>query len=199
MPTDGRESWSNHRVHDEDEYFRKRDQELVERARLLAEDQAALQRLAEAAGQDDEYILRDLQRLGYTAETVILLHIVPLIEVAFADGVASESERAAIFKAARDRGVEPGSQADRQLVQWLALPPSTVQYDETLHVLGALLQKRSPDERAVATRDLMDSCAAIAAASGGLLGFRNISDKERRVVDRILYELERKDAPSPHR
>ena len=198
MSIDNRDSLSDRRRANEDEYFRKRDQELVERARLLAKDQAALQLLAEAAGEHDEHILRDLQRLGYTAETVILLHIVPLIEVAFADGVASEPERAAIIKAARARGVEPGSQADRQLVQWLALPPSTVQYDGTLHVLGALLQKRSPDERAVATRDLMDSCAAIAAASGGVLGFRNISDKERRVVDRILYELERKDAPAPH-
>jgi hypothetical protein len=40
---------------------------------------------------------------------------------------------------------------------------------------------------------------AVAAASGGILGFRRISDKEQRAVDRVRYELERKDAPSPHR
>src|SRR5262245_63465044 len=101
MSPDHRDSLSDRRRAHEDEYFRKRDQELVERARLLAEDQAKLQRLAEAAGVQDEHILRDLQRLGYTAETVSLLHVVPLIEVAFADGVASEPERAAIITAAR--------------------------------------------------------------------------------------------------
>jgi hypothetical protein len=199
MPTDVSESWSDRRRAHEDEYFRKRDQELVERARLLAEDEAALQRLAEAADVHDEDILRDLQRLGYTAETVTLLHVVPLIEVAFADGVVSEPERAAIIAAVRARGVEPESQADRQLAQWLTDPPSAVLSDGSLHLLGALLQKRPPDERAAAIRALLDSCTAVASASGGVLGFRSISDKEQRAVDRILYELERKDAPSPHR
>jgi len=199
MPTDGSESWSDRRRAHEDEYFRKRDQELVEQSRLLAEDQAALQRLAEAAGVDDEDILRDLQRLGYTPETVVLLHIVPLIEVAFADGVVSEPERAAIIAAVRARGVEPESPADRQVAKWLAEPPSAVLSDGTLHLLAALLHKRPPDERAAATRDLMDSCAVVASAAGGVLGFRSISDRERRTVDRILYELERKSAPSPHR
>jgi c-di-GMP-binding flagellar brake protein YcgR len=36
-------------------------------------------------------------------------------------------------------------------------------------------------------------------ASGAIFGFRAISDKEQRAVDRMHYELERKDAPSPHR
>jgi hypothetical protein len=190
MSSDISESWSDRRRAHEDEYFRKRDQELVERARLLAEEQAAFQRLAEAADVGDEDILRELQRLGYTAETVKLLYVVPLIDVAFADGTVSEPERAAIIAASRAHGVEPESPADRQVVQWLTEPPSAVLFDGTLHVLGALLQRRPPDQRAAVTRDLLDSCATVASASGGILGIRTISDKEQRVVDRIRYELE---------
>ena len=199
MPADVSEEWSDGRRAHEDAYFRKRDQELVEQARLRAEDEAALQRLAEAAGVDDEDIPRDLQRLGYTVETVTLLYIVPMIEVAWADGTVSEPERDAIIAAALARGVEPGSQADRQLAQWLANPRSAVLSDATLHLLGAVLQKRPPDVRAPVTRDLLAACIAVASASGGILGFRSISDKEQRAVDRIRDELERKDAPSPHR
>ena len=199
MPTNVSDGWADRRRAHEDEYFRKRDQELVERARLRAEDEAAFQRLAEAAGVQDEDILRDLQRLGYTFETVTLLHVVPLIEVAWADDAVSDPEREVIIAAARARRVEPGSQADRQMAQWLADPPSAVLCDRTLHLLRAITQSRPPDERAAATGDLLALCTAVASASAGIFGFRSISDKEQRVVDRIRYELERENAPSPHR
>jgi hypothetical protein len=97
MPADVRESWADRHRANEDEYFRKRDQELVEKARLRAEDEAGFQRLAEAAGVSDEDILRGLQRLGYTAETVTLHHVVPLIDVAWAHGNVSEPERDVII------------------------------------------------------------------------------------------------------
>ena len=194
MSADISEAWSDRRRANEDEYFRRRDQELAEKARLRSEDEAVLQRLAEAAGVSDEDILRDLRRLGYSAETVTLLHVLPLIAVAWADGYMSEPERGVIMAAARARGIEAGSQADDQVAQWLANPPSNVLSDQTLHLLGAILYKRPADERARSTRDLMASCTAVASACGGLFGFHTISDKEQRVLERILYELERKDA-----
>jgi hypothetical protein len=195
MPANASDSWADRRRANEDEYFRKRDQELVEKARLRSEDEAALQRLAEAAGVRDEDVLRDLQRLGYTEETVTLLHVVPLIDVAWADGRVSEPERNVIIAAARARGVEPGSHADRQVARLLADPPSSLLSDGTLHVLGAMMQRHGPDARAAAIRTLLSSCTAVASASGGIFGFRPISDKEQRALDRILCELERKDAP----
>jgi hypothetical protein len=130
---------------------------------------------------------------------VTLLHVVPLIDVAWADGVVSEPERDVIIAAVRARGVDFGSQADRQVARWLANPPSSVLSDGTLHVLGAMMQRDGPDARAAATRDLLTSCTAVASASGGILRFHRISDNEQRTLDRILYELERKDAPSPDR
>jgi hypothetical protein len=198
MP-DVSEGWSDRRRVHEDEYFRKRDQDLVEQARVRAEDEAALQRLAEAAGIHDDDILRGLQRLQYTPDTVTLLHVMPLIEVAWADGTVSDPEYDAVVVAARVRGVEPGSQADRQLAQWLESPPSAGLPQGSLQLLGALLRTRPGDERADAIQDLRGSCAAVASASGGVFGFRPVSDKEQRVVDRILHELERQDAPSSHR
>jgi len=201
MPAAVSDGWSDRRRASEDEYFRRRDQELVERIRLRAEDEAAFRRLAEAAGMDDEDILQKLQRLGYTAETVTLLYVVPLIDVAWADGTVSEPERDVIIAAARARGVEAGSHADLQLAQWLSNRPSSVLSDGTLHVLAVIMMQRHSSDagaRSAAAQELFNSCKAVASASGGILGFRTISDTEQRALDRIAYELERKGAPSSH-
>jgi hypothetical protein len=199
MSADVSGGWSDWRRTHEDEYFRKRDQELVDQARQRAEDEAARQLLTDAAGLHDDDILRDLQRLRYAPDTVTRLHLAPLIDVAWADGTVSDPERDTIVAAACARGVEAGSRGDRQVAQWLAIPPTTVLPDRTLHLLGALLHRRPADECAEAIRDLRASCAAVASALGGVFGFRPISDKEHHVIDRIFYELECTDPPSPRR
>jgi hypothetical protein len=194
MATDGNEPWADRRRSNEEEYFRQRDRELIEQARARAEDEAALQRLSDAAGTSDEDTLRDLQQLGYTAETVVLLYAVPLVDVAWADGRVSDAERGAVIAAARARGVEPGSRADRQVARWLVSPPSSTLSDGTLHALGAVLATRPPDARDAAVRDLLATCTTVAEASGGVLGFGTVSDQEQRALDRIRRALARRGA-----
>jgi hypothetical protein len=46
--------------------------------------------------------------LGYVPETVMPLHLVPLVQMAWADGGVSDLERALIVEAARARGNRPG-------------------------------------------------------------------------------------------
>ena len=57
----------------EEEYFRKREQELIEKLRQRRAEDASRQQLAERAGVADEEILNGLQALGYSADTVLLL------------------------------------------------------------------------------------------------------------------------------
>ena len=183
------EGWTDRRRAHEEEYFRQRDQELVDKARLRAQEEGARDRLAERAGVFDEDLLQTLQSLGYTAETVMLLHVMPLLDVAWADGHVSHPERDVIIAAARSRGVELGSPADVQMAEWLANPPSDGLRDGTLHVLAAMLRMRPPEERMAVERDLLSSCTAVASASGGVFGFRTISDQERQVLDWIIDEV----------
>ena len=65
-------------------------------------------RLGEKAGVADEEVLRDLQDLGYTPETVMMLYLVPVIQTAWAEGGVSQKERDLIVKAARSRGITAG-------------------------------------------------------------------------------------------
>ena len=61
----------------EEEYFRRKEKEVIEKMRRNAEAEAQTRRLGEQAGVADEEVLRDLQELGYTPETVMLLHSCP--------------------------------------------------------------------------------------------------------------------------
>jgi hypothetical protein len=178
----------------EEQYFQKREQELIAKLRKRAEEAAGRRRLAETIGVADEEILQDLQALGYTPETVMLLHLVPLVQVAWAEGNISDSERRLIMEAARARGVEPGSAADRQLAEWLATRPSDAFFERTLRAIQAMLQSRPAEERDASRRDLLAYCSAIASASGGILGFGKVSEEERQLLTRLTNELERTHA-----
>jgi hypothetical protein len=179
----------------EEEYFRKREKELIEKMRQHAEAGAERRRLGEQAGVADEEILQDLQALGYTPETVTLLHVVPLVQMAWAEGDVSDRERDLIQEAARARGIAAGSAADQQLSNWLARRPSDDFFEKTLRAIGAVLEAQPAETRAASQKGLLSYCTAIASASGGILGFRTVSDQERQLLSRISQEFEKSHGP----
>lgn len=186
-----RDAFTDRRRGLEEDYFRKKEKELIDKMRSRAEAEAERRRLGEQAGVADEEILQDLQALGYTTDTVKLLHLVPLVQMAWAEGQVSDRERSLIIEAARSGGIDAGSPADRQLTGWLAERPSEDFFEKTLRAIGAILQARPPEERQASQRDLVSYCTAIASASGGILGFGAVTDEERRVLARISQELEK--------
>ena len=175
----------------EEEYFRRKEKEVIEKMRRKAESDDQRRRLGERAGLADEDVLRDLHELGYTAETVMLLHLVPLIQTAWAEGGVSPKERDLIVKAARARGVDAGSAADAQLSQWLTQRPSDDLFEKTLRAIRTILQAQSPETRSASERDLLSLATAIASASGGIVGFGAVSEEERQILARISGELEK--------
>jgi hypothetical protein len=175
----------------EEEYFRRKEKEVIEKMRRSAEVEAERRRLGERAGVADEEVLRDLQELGYTQDTVMLLHLVPLIQTAWAEGGVSAKERDLIVRAAKSRGIEAGSSADQQLMRWLTERPSEQFFEKTLRAIRAILEARPPEERESSERDLLSLCTAIASASGGIVGFGAVSDEERQILAHISGELEK--------
>jgi hypothetical protein len=190
-----KEFLGDRRRKEEEEYFRRQEQLLIDQLRQRAREEATRRDMAERTGVADQEILRDLEMLGYTPDTVRLLHLVPLLQVASADGGVSDRERALVIEAARAHGVEAGSAADQQLATWLATPPATEFLDKTLRVSGAILQALPSEERDGCMRDLLSYSTAIASASGGILGFGKVSQAEQRILARITEELERVHGP----
>lgn len=173
----------------EDEYFRRKEKELIEKMRVRAAAEEQRRRIGEQAGTADEEVLRDLQDLGYTPETVMLLYLVPIIQTAWAEGGVTQKERDLIVKAARSRGIDAGTPCDQQLTIWLSQRPSDAFFEKTLRAIGAILQAQPADARDASQKNLLSLATAIASASGGIVGFGAVSAEERQILAHISEEL----------
>jgi hypothetical protein len=187
----GHDIWDERRRSYEAEYFRRREAELI--ARMRAADVLAADRreIGERIGVADDELLEGLRALGYTRETVTLVHLVPLLQVAWADGEVSKRERNGILEAARARGVGAGTSAHRQLEEWLDHRPPDAFFEDTLRLIGYLLHGLPEAERDHVRRDLLHLSTVIATVSGGLLGVGSrVSREERLIIARIAREID---------
>lgn len=175
----------------ETEYFLRKEKELIERLREKEAEEARTKELAEATGVADEGILRELLDLGFDRETLTLVHLIPLLEVAWADGEVSAREKELVLEAARAHGVSPGSPGYSKLTGWLAERPPQVLFDRTLVLSRATFAMVPEERREHARKDLFAHCEAIAEASGGFLGFAKVSPEEKAALEKLARELTR--------
>jgi hypothetical protein len=178
----------------EEEYFRKKEQELLEQIRRRTALQSRREELAEATGIADEEILATLREMGYTRETVELLHLVPLVQVAWASGSVTPRERELVLRLSEWRGVRKDSPAWEQLNNWLDERPSDNFFLKTLRIIRRLLDSQTMKEQVTGRTDLISFCIRIANASGGFLGIGSkISEGEQTALDQIVEELNRRN------
>ena len=173
----------------EEEYFRRKDRELVEKLRQAAVASEGRKALEDSSGIHDPAMLQELEALGFTPATVALLPIVPIVQIAWAEGGVSPEERALILQFARERGIAAGSVADSQLADWLAQRPSEEVFARATRLIAAMLEQPAGERNALRGEDLLRRCEEIAAASGGILGFGSISAAERSLLARIQTAL----------
>jgi hypothetical protein len=173
----------------EEEYFRRKNRELVERMQLEARHEQARREMGAQIGLDDPEMLRELQKLGFTPETVPLLPLVPVVQVAWADGDVADAERSAIFKVARARGIAEGSAADHQLSAWLADRPAPEVFEGATRLIAAIVDGQGGGQGRVTADELVAYCESIASASGGLFGLRRVSPEERELLSSLAGQL----------
>jgi len=171
----------------EEEYFRKKDRELIEKMRQAAAAAQARAELGAKTGLTDPQLLEELQALGFTPETVALLPLVPLIQVAWAEGGVTAAERTLIVQLARARGISEGSAADLQLADWLNRRPSEDVFTRATRLISAMLT--TPAAQQLTVEDLVRQCESIATASGGIFGIKKISTEERQLLASIADAL----------
>jgi tellurite resistance protein len=173
----------------EEDYFLRKERELIAKMHEKLASEKQQEQMAQATGIHDAEVLEALQELGYTPETVSLLHLVPLIQVAWASGDVSEKERELIVHAARSRGVALGSASDRQLNEWLTKKPADSFFANTLRAIRIFVEALPGNQRRDARQDLLTYCRSIADASGGFLGFGAVSNEEHAALEAIAAIL----------
>ena len=167
----------------EESFFERENQRLLTKLREEAARERKRTVLSEALKIDDDKLLDHLVELDLSPETIVALALVPLVEVAWADGQIQDREREAILRAAEERGVSAGS-INRQLLEnWLLRQPSASLLEVWRHYAKALLQSLDEDERRLMKERTIGSARAVAEAAGGFLGIGSISAAERTVLE----------------
>jgi len=171
----------------EEDYFQKKDRKLIEQMRQRAKAQQQLRELGEQVGVTDPELSRELAELGFTLETVKLLPLIPVLEMAWAEGGVTGAERKMVVDLARGRGIEAGSTADQQLVKWLDRRPEDTLFRRAGRLISALVESGGRFD--ITPDDIIKYCEAIAEASGGLFGIRRVSPEERATLSHIADEI----------
>jgi hypothetical protein len=173
----------------EDDYFRKKDRELIEKMRQAAAAEQVRADLSRKTGFEDPELLQELQDLGFAPETIALLPLVPVIQMAWAEGGITKPERELILTLARNRGVAVGSAADLKLTEWMTNRPPEAVFARAGRLIRAMLDSGSAEVGDLNADNLVEYCAEIASASGGILGIGRISAEERALLSSIAADL----------
>jgi hypothetical protein len=176
----------------EEEYFRKKDRELLEKMRAVSAAAAVHRELSEKTGLRDAHMLEELQALGFTPETAVLLPFVPLVQMAWAGDEVTDAERQLILNLASTRGIQEGSAAGRQLRDWLTTRPAPQVFSSAVRLIRAALDSPTAGAVPLTADEMVSYCEQIAAASGGIFGINRVSAEERALLDAIGRGLQRR-------
>jgi hypothetical protein len=168
----------------EEEFFRREDQRLIKRLAELKAVDTTREALAKASGISTPAVLDQLVQLGLRAETVAALSVVPLVEVAWADGELDTKERRAIVEHA---DIARESTAGALLEAWLDRRPDPNLLTAWTQMVQAMHSQLAPDAAARLKTSLLERARAVAAASGGMFG---VGSKVSRAEAEMLARLE---------
>ncbi|GIW99155.1 MAG: hypothetical protein KatS3mg111_2488 [Pirellulaceae bacterium] len=167
--------------------FRGIDQRLIQRLKEEASSEQSRRLLVEAAGIDDPRLIDELADLGVTVYGLVALRLVPLVLVAWAEDAVDIQERQAILDTARSFGIREGSVADALLDYWIRVRPTRELLDAWKRLIERELRQLSPRGRRHFIELTRQQMEQVAKASGGRWGLGKISPAEQRMIDGLLY------------
>jgi hypothetical protein len=141
-----------------------------DRLRVEAEEHAASEALGRASGIDDGALLERLAGLGVRPETLAALSLIPLVEVAWADGTMDPRERASVLAGAISTGLPAGSPSIALLEIWTADRPPPDLLALWRDFTRALCRQLDPVERARFGGKVVGRARLVAEAAGDAAG-----------------------------
>jgi len=170
----------------EEEFFRRRETVLLDKTRTREAHRAAHAALSAAARITDETLLDRLVAMGITTDTLVALSLVPLAEVAWADGRLDESEKRAILAAAQTAGLEAESTGYRLVESCLSERPPARLRELWRHYIAGVCASLPEAERNRLKRELLRQATTVAEAAGGFKGlFSKVSAQEAMLIEEM--------------
>ncbi|HEX3765916.1 MAG TPA: hypothetical protein VHW23_44770 [Kofleriaceae bacterium] len=169
----------------ENQFYEKENQDKLAAMRRKLDTQASKDELRKASGMTDDAVLEQLVALGLRSNTIAALSLVPLIQVAWADGAIQDNERTAILQGAHGKGLEEGSDGYELLQSWLAREPGEELFIAWEAYIKALASQLNDEQNRLLKNQIVGFAKLVATAAGGILGFGKVSASEEKVLHRI--------------
>lgn len=170
----------------EESFFAKENERLLEKLRAEQARLEAKEALAQASQIQDDAVIERLVELGIGPDTWTALLLVPLVEVAWADGVLEERERKAVLEAAANTGITPGRASYDLLERWLDERPDGRLLEVWGEYVVGVASRLDEQGRHTLHDEILGNARRVAEAAGGILGFGNkVSEQERAVLNRL--------------
>jgi len=187
---DGREMQQDDALHKrgrslEEVFFQKKDTELLEKMRQKRLQEITKEEIAAATGIRDEQLLDRLISMEINLQTLTALSVIPLVEIAWADGRVEKKERDAVLQAADEAGIPEEGPGHRLLEEWLTTPPDAEMLGCWKDYVAALADTLDAKEYALVRDNLLARARKVAEASGGILGLGSVSEAENKKLSEL--------------
>lgn len=170
----------------EESFFRDHNARLLEAMRRKSQRADKLASLRETSGLSDPDLLNELLDLQIESQTLAALTLIPLVEVAWADGTVSQAEKESILQAAHSVGISEGSESHEILGNWLSEPPGPELFKAWKDYVQALCETLTAEGCQTLREDVIGRVHRVAEATGGFLGLiDNVSPLERKVMEKL--------------
>ena len=169
----------------ENQFYDKENQEKLAAMKRKLDAQASKDELRKASGMTDDAVLEQLVSLGLRGNTIAALSLVPLIQVAWADGAIQDNERVAILQGAHGKGLEEGSDGYDLLQRWLERQPGDELFTAWEAYIKALASQLNDEQNRLLKNQIVGFAKLVATAAGGILGFGKVSSSEEKALHRI--------------
>ena len=175
----------------EESFFAKENAALLERLKAEEWARATKAKLAELSGVEDDEVLSTIVDLGIDLSTWAAISLVPLVEVAWADGKVADKERRAVLTAAEANGILPGSPSFDLLESWLTRRPDGRLMEAWGGYIVDLCATLGPAEIASVKEKVLGRAREVATAAGGFIGLGSkISPEEEIVLTELAKAFE---------
>ena len=175
----------------EEQFFSRQSEELRSKLRERQERERMREELRRIAVIKREETIERMLELGITPATWAAISLVPLVEVAWANGRIDAKERRAVLAAAEVNGVVPGSPSHQILDGWLGHRPGGLLLEAWGEYMVELCAALKPGEKRALRDELMGRARQVAEAAGGFLGLGNkVSPEEQVVLDELAKVFE---------
>jgi hypothetical protein len=174
----------------EEAYFRKKDAELVDKLRTVFQAKVDREELRRLTGIASEEVLDRMMAVQVRGQMLTAFKLLPLVEIAWADGSCDRREADAVIAAAIKHGIPADSEALQRVKEWLERGPNPEARKAWYMYAQELRKVLTPAELKAFRDDLVQTGRKIAELSGGILGtFFTVSQAEKTVLNKMTDAL----------